>query len=186
LNRTVDEQIAELSALIGSRFGPLATLYGRTLYDLDPDADPEEAEHERPPILLQPPADGAAVAEAEKQLKFGLPPLLKAVYTRIGNGGWCLRLLGVKGGQMGFDDIGFRRKTIVPARRLMVRVWPEVFGKPWPDRLVPISDASGCGMVEHVDCGTDEGRVWRTDSGYLTELYPSLWEYFQRVLAANG
>src|SRR5207249_4642486 len=130
-----------------------------------------------------PPAAEAAVADAEKQLKFALPPLLKAVYTRIGNGGWCLRLMGVKGGQMGFDDIGFRRKTIVPARRLMVRSWPEAFGKPWPDRLVPISDASGCGMVEHVDCSVDEGRVWRTDSGYLTEFRPSLWEHFRQVVA---
>jgi len=161
-------------------------VYNRLLQELDADADAEEAIHERPPCLLYPPAGEAAVAVAEKKLKFALPPLLRAAYTRIGNGGWCLRLIGVEGGQTGFDDIGFRRKTIVSARRLMVRTWPEVFGKPWPDRFVPISDASGCGMVEHVDCSTDEGRVWRTDSGYLTELYPSLWEYFRRVVAAGA
>lgn len=185
MNPTIDEQVAELTAQIESRYGPLASLYHRTLYELDADADPEEAEYERPPILLHSPAPAEVVAAAQKKLKFALPPLLRAVYTRIGNGGWCLRLMGVEGGQTGFDDIGFRRKSIVSARRQMLRRWPEVFGQPWPERLVPISDASGCGMVEHVDCGTDEGRVWRTDSGQLIELYPSLWEHLRRVLA-NG
>jgi hypothetical protein len=91
--------------------------------------------------------------------------------------------MGVEGGQMGFDDIGFRRKTIVQARRMMVQRWPEAFGNPWPETLVPISDASGCGSVEHIDCSTEEGAVWRTDSGYLGVLHPSLMEYLRRAVA---
>jgi hypothetical protein len=64
----------------------------------------------------------------------------------------------------------------------MVRRWPEAFGSPWPEFLVPISDASGCGSVEHVDCCTDEGAVWQTDSGYLAALHPSLWEYLRKAV----
>jgi hypothetical protein len=107
------------------------------------------------------------------------------VYTQIGNGGWCLRLLGVEGGQTGFED-WFRRKGPVAARRAVVRWWPRCSGDPWPERLVPIFDGSGCGIHEHVDCGTPEGRTWRTDSGYLIERPSGLWDYLREAVAADA
>jgi hypothetical protein len=181
---SVEQQVADLVARIEKRHGRPAELYTRFLHDPDPDASPEDRANEPAVRLLYPPAAGSAVAAAEKELGLALPPLLRAVYTWVGNGGWCLRLMGVPGGQTGFED-WFRGKGLAAARRLMIRWWPKFSGDPWPATLVPIFDGSGCGMIEHVDCSTPEGRVWRTDSGYLTELYPSLWDYLRAAVAAG-
>jgi hypothetical protein len=110
---SIEQQIEELMRLLEAKAGPLASLYERVfdgyrvyhLILLD-----EEEDDEGEPVfrLLAPPVTEAEVAKAEEGLGFALPPLLRAVYTRIGNGGYCLSLVGLDGGQGGFDDLGFQ------------------------------------------------------------------------------
>jgi uncharacterized protein (TIGR02996 family) len=159
-------QVHRLRRLTETSFGPIDELYSKKLYTSR---------------CLHPPATRKAVLSAEKKLGFPLPPLLGLVYTCLGNGGGLLSLMGLRGGQTGFDDIGFHNKDIVAGYQGCV-----IFGRwqpdgddraPWPVGLVPIYDGLGCGMVDYVDCTTPVGAIWRSDSGDLSRRLESLEEY---------
>ncbi len=159
----VPGQLRRLRRRIESRFGPVPDLYNRTLYESR---------------FLYPVATEKAVNAAERKLGFALPPLLRAVYTHIGNGGLLLCLIGVRGGQTGFDDIGYSNKDIVAGYqgdRILGLGYEDP--KPWPEGLIPIYDGLGCGRVDHLDCTTPHGAVWQTDSGTLHKRLDSLEEY---------
>ena len=101
------EHIAELINLISTHIGESEQLYslvynGYSVFDIKQVEDEDEEPIRR---ILCPPVTYDVVLEAEQRLGFPLPPLLRAVYTQIGNGGLCLRLLGLEGGQTGGDDI---------------------------------------------------------------------------------
>ena len=171
----IERQIVELARLLEDRAGPLPALRelvfdGYRVYGVGEAGDDEE-----PPFrLLCPPASPAAVDAAERQLGFPLPPLLRAVYTRIGDRGYCLRLIGLDGGQGGYDDLGLRDESIGAGHRSLAGAWPEVTGGAWPSHLVPIDDGCGCGMMDCVDGSTPEGAIWRSDAGELRRRLPSL------------
>jgi uncharacterized protein (TIGR02996 family) len=164
-------QVRRLRRLAESRFGPLDALYTKTLYDSR---------------CLHRPTTRKAVRAAERNLGFALPPLLGLVWTCIGNGGLLLSLLGLRGGQTGFQDIGFKHRDVVAGYHACVAYgkWrPEDDGfDPWPKGLVPIYDGAGCGMVDYVDCTTPEGVVLRADSGHLARTHDSLEAYFHETL----
>ncbi|MFJ6571521.1 SMI1/KNR4 family protein [Streptomyces sp. NPDC091292] len=103
---------------------------------------------------LPDPVDAESVARAEAALGFPLPPLLAALYLRIGDGGFgpeygLLPLLeGFPAGEM-------------PAvaqyldHRKDARDDPSW---PWPEGLLPISHW-GCGMYACVDCLSEDAPV---------------------------
>src|SRR4051812_46003974 len=100
-DESLDEQVAELLALLVAQVGEPEELFSLA-YDGYSVLGIEEVEDDEPPArVLCPPVTPEAVGEAEAALAFHLPPLLRAVYTRIGNGGLCLRLLGLPGGHVG-------------------------------------------------------------------------------------
>jgi hypothetical protein len=106
---------------------------------------------------LFPVATARAVSDAEAGLGFDLPPLLKAIYRRIGNGGSALGLIGVRGGSPGF--LLYPGLDLVAVYRRNCRETLDHFGVPWPERVVPIYDGLGCGVVRCVDCSTPAGQV---------------------------
>jgi uncharacterized protein (TIGR02996 family) len=161
-------QLRHLRQTMETRFGPLADLYDRTLYECP---------------CLHPPAKSRTVTTAERRLEFALPPLLKAVFLHLGNGGLLLCLLGLRGGQTGFEDIGFKNRDIVAGYEGCVAYGRGMDGGlPWPAGLVPVYDGLGCGMVDYVDCTTPRGPIWRGDSGELCERLPSLLAFFEESL----
>jgi hypothetical protein len=179
----IERQIGELTRLLEDRAGPLPALC-KLVFDGYREYGVGEAEEdEEPPFrLLCPPASPAAVDAAERQLGFPLPPLLRAVYTRLGNGGYCLRLIGLDGGQGGYDDLGLPDESIVAGHRSLAGAWPEVAGGAWPAHPVPIDDGCGCGMIDCVDCSTPEGAIWRSDAGELRRRLPSLHDYLVEAI----
>lgn len=100
---------------------------------------------------LPAPADATAPARAEAALGFALPPLLVALYTRIGDGGFgpeygLLPLLEGKssGGEQAAVEkyAGMRDSS----------------DRDWPEGVLPISHW-GCGMYACVDCRTEDAPV---------------------------
>lgn len=99
---------------------------------------------------LPAPLDAAALAQAEAALGFRLPPLLAALYTRVGDGGFgpeygLLPLLEGKssGGEPAAVEkyLGMRDSA-----------------QDWPSGVLPISHW-GCAMYACVDCLADPAQV---------------------------
>ena len=135
-----------------------------------------------------PPASADELAEAEGQLGFCLPVLLRRMYTEVSNGAW-----GPEYGANGL--IGGARADLdrgVVAWYLSSRDSgpdPEDPGWPgWPEGLVAICHW-GCAIWSCVDCSSQDGRVIRFDpndyiggegaswSGAWTEERPTLAEF---------
>jgi hypothetical protein len=172
----VAELIRRLRNKLESEHGPLSALYEKQV---------------RGQRLLWPPVAASKVARAQKKLGFSLPPLLAAVYQEIGNGGLALKLIGLPGGQTGFlagpdCDVGYGGKDNVRGYLDTLKFGELLLEEEWPAGLIPIYDGLGCGMVDHCDCTTPEGRVWRWDSPGsapwiergLSVEYPSLAAYW--------
>ncbi|MFJ7587148.1 SMI1/KNR4 family protein [Streptomyces sp. NPDC097617] len=81
------------------------------------------------------------IARAEGILGFALPPLLAALYTRVGDGGF--------GPECGLLPLG-HAVSAYGAGRASARRWPE--------GVLPIADF-GCGMYVCVDCRSDTAQV---------------------------
>ncbi len=181
-DKSLDAQVAALLDLLITRVGEPEELYSLA-YDGSAVLDLAEVEDDEGPVwrVLCPPATEDVASEAEQSLGFPLPPLLRAVYTRIGNGGLALRLLGLEGGQTGGDDL-FPGMSAVAIYHELDR-WRQDGKVPYlPERLLPVNDDLGCGMVDYVDCRTPEGRIWRTDSGRLVERQPTLMAYLREAI----
>jgi hypothetical protein len=95
------------------------------------------------------------VRSAERELGFGLPPLLKRIYLEIGNGGAGLGpgfgILGLPGGYDNHDGW-----DIVKSSREMASYLH------WWDRTIVLCDW-GCTMISCVDCSDDAFTVYRWD-----------------------
>jgi hypothetical protein len=141
------------------RFGPLPSLYDKELDDGP---------------ALYPPARPQQIEQAERDLGFALPPLLVAVYTRIGNGGAALGLMGLPGGQSGWDV--FEDHDIVSAYQIVMD-WATQNDLDCPRGRVPIYDGHGCGMVSFLNCASSEGEVWLRDSGIWDRTHATLLDY---------
>lgn len=95
-----------------------------------------------------PAALGAAeIARAEGILGFALPPLLAALYTRVGDGGF-----GPECGLLSLHDAvsayGTNRSS----------AWR------WPEGVLPIADF-GCSLSVCVDCRSDTAQILLFDPG---------------------
>jgi hypothetical protein len=94
------------------------------------------------------PATSADFVTDEACLGFSIPPLLKAVYLEVGNGGFGpgYGLIGMTGGQP--DDRG----NVSPELYLQFREpYPEEQSWDWPLALLPICHW-GCGILSCIRC----------------------------------
>jgi hypothetical protein len=109
------------------------------------------------------PAGPEAVAEAEEEIGYPLPALLRRLYLEVGNGGFGPRLgiPGVHGGA----DVGCDWPDIVAFHR-SARADKTWQAWPW---LVPVLDW-GCTIMSLVDCRDPDGRMWAWEEGSLISL----------------
>ncbi|OEJ33244.1 SMI1/KNR4 family protein [Streptomyces subrutilus] len=81
------------------------------------------------------------IARAEGILGFALPPLLAALHTRVGDGGF--------GPGQGLLPLGQAVRTYGAQR---------ASGWRWPEGVLPVADF-GCGMYACVDCRSENAQV---------------------------
>jgi len=95
------------------------------------------------------------LAAAEKRLGFKLPSALKALYTRVGNGGFgpTYGLLGLVGGAHQEDG-----NDAVTMYEYFRELLPNDPHWQWPEKLLPVVHL-GCAMFFCVDCSDDDGMV---------------------------
>ncbi len=89
-----------------------------------------------------------AISKAEKELGFNIPPLLKNIYYKVGNGGFGpgYGILGIEGGKLtGEGD------TIVGHYKLMCMPDDEDTLWSWPYGLLPFCDW-GCAIYSCISC----------------------------------
>ncbi|MBX9624461.1 MAG: hypothetical protein K2X82_11690 [Gemmataceae bacterium] len=182
----VNTRVEELLALIRERAGEPEELYPLVCDGERVQLVGEEEDDEEPLCwVLCPPVSEGVVAAAEASLGFPLPPLLRAVYTRVGNGGLCLGLLGLDGGQPGGDDL-FPGLSAVAIYHTLDEWRRDGKLGYLPPGLYPINDGLGCGMVDYLDCRTPDGGIRRTDSGRLTDRRLSLRDYLRGAVEDYG
>ncbi|MEU9035871.1 SMI1/KNR4 family protein [Streptomyces sp. NPDC048352] len=99
--------------------------------------DPARRRGRRLPVPLAP----AEADRAEQILGFALPPLLAALYTRVGDGGF-----GPEGGLLPL------RQAIAAYESGRASDWG------WPEGVLPIADF-GCAMYACVDCRSETAQV---------------------------
>ena len=101
------------------------------------------------------------VQEAEEQLGFPLPPLLRRSYLEVGNGGFGPGY-GVMGIRNGFTDD--QRNTVVDLYHSYCRRDPDDPTWEWPRGLLPICHW-GCAVYSAVDATTEGNPVFFMDVG---------------------
>ncbi|MFN3648711.1 MAG: SMI1/KNR4 family protein [Armatimonadota bacterium] len=112
-----------------------------------------------------PPATPDELAAAEAKLGFSLPPTLRLLYLRVGNGGFGpgYGLMGVAEGAA--DDEGETVETWYARRRA---AGPDEAGWRWPHRLLPLC-SYGCAIYCCVDAASPEEPVLRFDPSEAAE-----------------
>jgi len=122
-----------------------------------------------------PPVSARDITEAERQLGFPLPSLLRRIYCEIANGGIGpgYGLLGIADGAR--DDLGH---TLVELYQLYHQPDPDDPQWAWPDALVPICHW-GCAIYSCIDCRSADAPVLIFDpnghvdgSGWADALLP--------------
>jgi SMI1 / KNR4 family (SUKH-1) len=100
--------------------------------------------HARKPF---PPIAPDSLQFAERAVGFKLPELLRAIYLRVGNGGFGPEygIIGTKGGAS-LDGC-----TLETCYQNMLRLKSESAVWRWPELLLPVANY-GCGMWSCVDC----------------------------------
>jgi hypothetical protein len=96
------------------------------------------------PILR---ATAGQMQAAERGIGFKLPPLLRAIYLKVGNGGFGPEygIVGVRGGAK------LEGCTLETCYQKMIELEKENKVWRWPRRLLPLANY-GCGMWSCVDC----------------------------------
>jgi len=128
------------------------------------------------PRILFPVVSPVAVAKAQADIGFPLPPLLKGIYTEVSNGlaGFPYDILGIDGGCA--SDSG----TLVEAY-VSFKTGGEYDTGPWKVGLLPFCDW-GCAIYSCVDCTDSAYRIFTYEgSGVRPERY-SLSEFFEQWL----
>jgi hypothetical protein len=98
--------------------------------------------------------DDPAIARAELQLGFQLPPILRAVYQQIGNGGFGpgYGLLPIVPGVAG------QTENVVELYLAFKGFDPDEPAWRWPAHLLPFCDW-GCAIRSCIDCSSANGPV---------------------------
>jgi SMI1-KNR4 cell-wall len=121
-------------------------------------------------------ASQAAVGDAEAQLGFELPHLLKSIYLSLANGGFGpgYGLIGVAGGHS--SNLG----NLADAYHEIIR-GAEYLGLKWPPRLLPFCEW-GDNIFSCVDCSDQKNLVFRSDECKVRPLGYDLQGFFERWL----
>ena len=109
---------------------------------------------QEPPIRPRPPVTPEAMAEAEGRLGFPLPPLLRALYTRVGDGGY--------GPGRGLDHLSGHDWSLVAQAERTCLAAAMASDPWWPPRLVEFVSWGGH-YTSCVDCSAPPFRVWFYD-----------------------
>ncbi len=101
-------------------------------------------------------AEEAAIVEAERDLGFDIPVVLKRVYREIGNGGFGPgnggTIVGVRGGyESNFCDLVSTYREFVEAS--------QTIGWTWRVGMLPFCEW-GCNIFTCVDCIDPGSRIW--------------------------
>jgi len=133
--------------------------------------------------LVPPPVSADDIAEAERQLSFPLPDLLRELYATVADGGF--------GPSYGFiplqkpDSDGSPQESAVLLYALFRRGNRDTPSSPWPERLLPFLHW-GCTILSCVDCSSPSLPVFRNDAdGSLTAEAPSLEGWLNDWLAGR-
>jgi len=135
-----------------------------------------------------PPAAADELAEAERQLGFSLPALLRRMYAEVANGAWgpgygANGLIGGARADLDRGLVAWYRSMQDGGADPEEPAWPG-----WPEGLVAVCHW-GCAIWSCVDCNSDVGRVIRFDpndyvspgcrswSGAWTEERPTLADF---------
>lgn len=144
-----------------------------------------ESENLQDPITLQ------SLHAAEQQLGFRLHPLLAALYTTVGNGGF-----GPQGALLELCDASLSDGTDTALGNYLTLASPGGSDPEWlwPAGVLPILDW-GCGMLACVDCRSTDGTVLlfepnaldgeETSTAWFVDS-PSLTEWLQTWLNGCG
>lgn len=112
------------------------------------------------------PATADEVREAERQLGFALPPLLRRMYLEVSNGAWgpeygANGLIGGARVDLDAGAVEWYRQMHDGGADPEDPSWPG-----WPDGLLAVCHW-GCAIWSCVDCNSSDGRVVRFDpNGY--------------------
>ncbi|WP_346011867.1 SMI1/KNR4 family protein [Streptomyces sp. SID3343] len=133
------------------------------------------AESER----LRPPVSAEAVDEAEDRLGFRMHPLLVALYSKVGNGGF-----GPQNSLLPLSGSPIRDGEEAAVEGYLARIAAADAWWAWPEGVLPVLDW-GCAMFACVDCRSNDGTVllfepnaisghdlsqaWFVDAGSLAE-----------------
>jgi hypothetical protein len=125
-----------------------------------------------------PPASENAIHEAEANLGFEIPPLLRRVYLSIGNGGFGpgYGIIGVGGGHA--SNLG----TLVDTFN-EIRNGAEYLGSKWNPGLLPFCEW-GCNIFSCVDCNDREHVVFHSEECCARAQSYHLEDFFEMWL--NG
>jgi SMI1/KNR4 family protein SUKH-1 len=134
----------------------------------------------RGPRVLKTPLDASTVAEAERRLRFALPPPLRQLYTLVADGGF-----GPGSGLMSLDDV-------VATYDALTKRAPGRRGQKWPVQLLPVThtdpghdclDLTSGEVIfwdeEHLAAGGSD-KVWRQS---FKNDAPDLAVWFDRWLS---
>ena len=116
-----------------------------------------------PDSHLYPPASDQEIEAAELTLGFALPPLLKAIYREVGNGGQLLGpgLYGLPGGY----DAKNHADIVVSSQDMAAHL-------KWWKQFIVVCD-QGCSMCSCVDCTDSDFAVYRWDGNALENSSPA-------------
>jgi uncharacterized protein (TIGR02996 family) len=122
---------------------------------------------QEPPIRPRPPLSAAALAAAESRLGFHLPPLLRALYTQVGDGGY--------GPGRGLEVLAEGEWSLVAHVEAVRR----------PDRLIPLI-SWGCLYWSWVDCSAPPYPVWFDDTDFNVEGAPESDFFYRQADSLSG
>lgn len=190
-----------------------ATLY-RGYVDKQGKLQRHAVTHNRHVSFEFPPATEKQIQDTERSLGFALPPMLRALYMRVANGGFgpACGITGASGGYYCGEDGHYQTIGMEPLPEtftgplleeecISLGEYERQHGDPlmielpsntWPDRFLQIC-YTGCGMDVYLDAAS--GHVYRVESGVddetedlihsLYRLDDSFEQWLENWLAGN-
>lgn len=122
----------------------------------------------------------SVITEAEEELGFELPPLLKACYLEIGNGGFCLHdgVIGMRGGYA--SDFGDIVETYA-----QLKSDQEYEGRVWKHGMLPFFEW-GCNKFSCVCCTEPNYPIYTFENFGLEEEGFTLDVFFEKWIDGEG
>jgi hypothetical protein len=121
--------------------------------------------------IKYPPLSEKAVADAERELGFALPPFLRELYLRIGNGGF-----GPRGGIEGLNSEGLcdlgGYNVVSGYQTMQDRNAPNPTPFPWPERILLLTNVDNYRYWTALDCTRRPTPVLSLDMTWKAGLKP--------------